>query len=114
MRYESYRIDRSIPLAILALLIVLSCQPALAMDMDFDEDSGKCTAENSFNKNVDADGIDKVSIETINGSIDVTGYDGNEIIIDALMKVKGEEQDVCDDLLQKIKIEVNKMLVSLH
>jgi len=108
MRSKRYRINKSIPIAILALLIVLSCQPVIAMDMDFDEDSGKCTAENSLTRKVDAGGIDKISIETIIGSIDVKGYDGNVIIIDALMKVRGEEQDVCDDLLTKIKIDVEK------
>jgi len=108
MKSERYRIKRSIPLSILTLLIALCCQPALAMDMDFSEGSGRCTAENSFHKNVDAGGIDKVSIETINGSIDVKGYDGNEIIVDAIMKVTGEEQDVCDELLKKIKVEVDK------
>jgi DUF4097 and DUF4098 domain-containing protein YvlB len=108
MRNERYRINISIPLIILTLLLALCGQPAPAMDMDFDEGSGKCTAENSFHKNVDADGIDKVSIETINGSINVTGYDGNEIIIDAQLKIKGEEQAVCDELLKKIKIKVDK------
>jgi len=108
MKSECYRINRSIPLFILTLLIAFCSQPALAMDIDFDEGSGKCIAEIKFHKNVDAGGIDKVSIETINGSISVAGYDGNEIIIDALLKVRGEDQDICDDLLQKIKIEVNK------
>ncbi|MCF7810979.1 hypothetical protein K9N50_08310 [bacterium] len=108
MRSERYRINISAPLFILTLLLTSFCQHAPAMDIDFDEGSGKCVAENSFHKNVDASGIDKVSIETINGSIDVTGYDGKEVIIDALIKVKGEEQTVCDELLKKIKIKVDK------
>ncbi|NQT34373.1 DUF4097 family beta strand repeat protein [bacterium] len=88
----------------IALLLTLTALPAIAMSGV--PDDAKASAENIFHQEESAAGIDKIEIETINGSIEVTGYDGDQIIVDATYKVRGRDQDVCNELLEKVRIEV--------
>ncbi len=90
----------------LALLLTLTALPAIAMSGV--PDDAKASAENSFHQEESAAGIDKIEIETINGSSEVMGYDGDRIIVDATYKVRGSDQDVCNELLEKVLIKVEK------
>ncbi|MDP8238022.1 MAG: DUF4097 family beta strand repeat-containing protein [Candidatus Hatepunaea meridiana] len=82
----------------LVILLTLTALPALA----------KITIEDSYNKVMEAAGFEDVSIETVNGSIEVTGYDGDQVTIDAKMEVKGKKEDICKELLSEIEIKINE------
>lgn len=87
-----------------ALIFTLTTLPAFAMSGV--PDDAKASAENGFHLEESAAGIEKIEIETVNGSIEVTGYDGDQIIVDATYKVRGRDQDVCNELLEKVEIKV--------
>lgn len=102
----------SLIILVLLLTCTLSTLPGRAMDMDVE--AGKCLAEESYHRTVDAAGLKKVSLETFNGSIGVSGYDGKTIIIDATIKVRGEEQDICDEILGKTALRLKEDGKILH
>ena len=65
----------------------------------------KETASRTFHDEIMAKDIEKVALETIDGSIEVSGWDGDQVIIDAEIKVVGKDLDVCRELLENVKIE---------
>ena len=68
----------------------------------------KETASRTFHDEIMAKDIEKVALETIDGSIEVSGWDGDQVIIDAEIKVVGKDLDVCRELLENVKIEVEE------
>ena len=74
----------------------------------------KAKAEDSFHQVIEAAGLEEVALETVNGSIDVTGCDGDQIIFDAALMVEGKKEATCRELLEKIEIDVDKDGEILH
>ncbi len=92
----------SIPISgfILSILFLLAiaAQPLIA----------KAKAEDRFHQVIDVSGLEEVALETVNGSIEVTGCDGDQVTLDATLKVEGRNEEKCRELLEKIKIEIEK------
>ncbi len=68
----------------------------------------KTKATKEFSDTVSAEPYTNVEVETKNGSIFVTGYEGEEIIVDAEISVTGSKKDICQDLLQNVEINLDK------
>ncbi len=93
-----------IPVLLLALLLAAIPSTLIA----------KASAEGDFHTEYDAAGLTEIDVETINGSIEVIGNNGDKVIIDARLKVTGKKQEVCDELLEEIEIKVKPEGNQLH
>lgn len=49
-----------------------------------------------------------LQVETVNGGIEIIGGDSEEIIIDAEFMVNGPDEDVCEKLVQEIKVDISE------
>lgn len=64
-------------------------------------------AVDSFSKNFPVKNINIATIETTNGAISVTGYDGDEVKIEADFVVKGKKKKICEELVKKIDLIIH-------
>lgn len=67
----------------------------------------KSKATDSFSKSYPVENISMTTIETTNGAISVSGYDGDEIKVDAEFVVKGKKKEVCEKLVKKIELKIH-------
>ncbi|MDP8228053.1 MAG: DUF4097 family beta strand repeat-containing protein [Candidatus Electryoneaceae bacterium] len=83
----------------LALLLILS--PMLVLAGDY---NNAASVQNDFHQEISAENIQNFGIETVNGSIFISGYDGNTITVDAQLMIRGPKEDVCQGLLERTEV----------
>jgi len=64
-------------------------------------------AVDTFSNTYQVKKIKLATVETTNGAISVTGYEGEEIIIDAEFVVTGRKKKVCEELVKKMELKVH-------
>ena len=89
---------QTFPAAVLSLCLLLAFAASPA--------SAKAKAEGSYSHSISAEGLELIDAESVNGSIEVTGYDGDLVNIDATIKIEGANEKTCQELLEKIEIKV--------
>ena len=71
-------------------------------------------AESNYSHTVSASGLEKIDVETVNGSISIKGHDSEQINIEAEIKVDGKKGDVCSEILETVEITVQDRSVSRY
>lgn len=62
--------------------------------------------EETFKKRIDANGFTNLSIQNVNGSIDISSWDKDEIEIVAYKKVYADDPDRAKHLMTMLKVEI--------
>jgi|GEM_PF-1391889 len=62
--------------------------------------------EKPYHQVISAGRQTRLSVETVNGNINFKGVEGEDIVIDADITVKGRKESVCRDLLERVEISV--------
>jgi len=70
--------------------------------------AGKNKAHGSYHHELSAKDFKQLHVETVNGSIDINGYDGEQIIIEAEFTVTGKKQKTCDELITEFEVEIKE------
>lgn len=66
------------------------------------------TYEETFKKKIDFVPNGFISLQNINGSVWVEGWDQNAVMIEATKKVRAGSRKKADDLLEKVRIEISR------
>ncbi len=105
--------NRSTKFTLPVLLAVFLMLSSAAFGAEYHNDSSE-KATSSFHKELDSKSIKLLGVETTNGSITIIGDDTDKIFIDADLKVKGPDAEVCQELLDKIAIRLKESRKSLN
>lgn len=68
----------------------------------------KVEVTDKFHKEIEVGNLDGINIQTTNGSITITGYEQEKLVIDADISVKGKKLEVCQSLIDKVTIYVQE------
>ena len=66
----------------------------------------KAKSEANYSHTVSASGLEVIDVETVNGSIEISGYDGDDINVEAKIKVEGKKGEVCSEILESLEIKI--------
>ena len=66
----------------------------------------KAKSEANYSHTVSASGFEEIDVETVNGSISIDGHDGDQINVEATIKVEGKKSEICQKILESLEIEV--------
>lgn len=79
----------------LALLFVAA--PALALEL-----------EERFDRTYDLGAGGSVSVSNVNGAVIVEGWDGDEVRVEAVKKVKAGSRDAAQDAMRRVEVQVER------
>lgn len=90
--------DRARRIAIaLAIALLAAAAPALAVEL-----------EETFDHSYDLGAGGAVSVSNVNGAIIVQGWDGNEVRVEAVKKVKASSRSSAEEAMRRIEVRVER------
>ena len=96
---QSFRLSYAV-LTLILTAVLISGLPNLVL--------GKTEITQDYHNELSGSGKTGIDVETINGEISISGYDGETVVIDAELSVTGKKKDVCEDLMSEIKIKIDE------
>lgn len=96
---QSFRLSNAV-LTLILTAVLISGLPNLVW--------GKQEITQEYHNELSGSGKTGIDVETTNGEISISGYDGETVVIDAELSVTGEKKDVCEDLMKDIKIKIDE------